>query len=97
MEQMFQSHHPPKSLRIERGLFRNFLQILKEKFPWYKDKVLYLVTRVFTWFRVRTINKLAKKKKRPRKKSKSKAKLLSKKRRSPVTLRGKKQLAERCH
>lgn len=98
MEQLFQYHHPPRSLRNERGLFYNFFQMLKAKFPQYHDKVLHLVTRVFSWFRVRSINKLAKKKNRPRKKPKSKkTKNETKKRPSPVTLRGKKHLAERSH
>ena len=97
MEQMFQSHHPRNSLRKERGLFRNFFQILKTTFPDYQDKVLHLVTRVFSWFRVRAINKLAKKKKRPKKEPKIRGKNIKRKRKAPVTLRGKKQLAERSH
>ena len=70
IEKIFCAHHPPKSLRNERGLFRNFFNILKAKFPHYNDKILHLTTRVFSWFRIRTINKLAKLKKKQRKSQK---------------------------
>ena len=66
MEKLFCAYHPPKSLKKERGLFKNFFDILKENYPFYKNKVLHLVTRVFCWFCVRTINKLAKFKKKPK-------------------------------
>ena len=97
MEQMFCAYHPPKSLRKGRGLFKNFFEYLKTKFPIYDDKILHLVTRVLTWFRIRTINKLAKYKVRPKKVPKVIAKQKDKKSSGPITLRGKKQLAERSH
>jgi len=98
MEQIFNAYHPPKSLKKGRGLFKNFFKYLKTKFPYYDDKVLHLVTRVLTWFRVRTINKIAKYKMRPKKEPKVIAKQNKTKKPSvPITLRGKKQLAERSH
>ena len=97
MEQIFHAYHPPKSLKKERGLFKNFFKHLKVKFPYYNDQILHLVTRVLTWFRVRTINKLAKYKNRPKKVPKEIAKKNKLKKSGPITIRGKKQLAERSH
>ena len=55
------------------GLFKNFFKLLRAKFgKVYDDRVLYLITKVFTQFRVRTINRLAKLKTKPKKYPKSK-------------------------
>ena len=98
MERLFCAHHPPKSLRNERGLFKNFFNILKANFPQYENKILHLTTRVFSWFRIRTINKLAKFKKKAKKEPKVIAKQKKTKNKSgPITLRGKIQLAARSH
>ena len=59
--------------------------------------MLHLVTQILTWFRGRTINKLAKHKIRPKKVPKEIAKKNKVKKSGPITIRGKKQLAERCH
>ena len=98
MEKLFCAYHPPKSLRRERGLFKNFYDVLKAKFPYYKDPVLHLVTRVFSWLSIRTINKIAKFKKKEKKEPKIVAKQKNIKTKSgPITLRGKIQLAARSH
>ena len=104
MEHMFYGHHPQNSLRNEMGLFRNFVKLLKTKFHYYDDSILYLITKVFTYFRVRTINRLAKPKtKKPKKIPKveaaKKRKLEGKKapRQNPTQLSGKLQLAARSH
>ena len=74
---------------------------LKGTFPQYHDSVLHLVTRIFTRFRIRSINFSAKnKKKSPRKTTafkkaaKEKAAEGKKQKRVPVTKRGKRKLAE---
>ena len=104
MEGMFQQHHPKNGLRPGRGLFSSFFALIKKEFDYYDDKVLLLVTKIFTRFRCRTINKLRKlkKKKGPRKTKdfKLKAKLEAKRnkavrKRAPVTDRGKIKLAKR--
>ena len=95
MENIFCSYHPPKCLKNERGLFKKFFNVLKENYLYYKDTVLHLVTRVFCWFCVRTMNKLAKFKTKTKKETKIVAKKNTKS--SPITLRGKIQLAARSH
>ena len=105
MEHMFYGHHPQNSLRNEMGLFKNFMKLLKAKFgKIYDDRVLYLITKVFTYFRVRTINRLAKPKtKKPKKIPKveaaKKRKLEGKKapKQNPTSLGGKLQLVARGH
>ena len=105
MEHMFYGHHPSNSLRNEMGLFKNFMKLLKAKFgKIYDDQVLYLITKVFSYFRVRTINQLAKPKtKKPKKIPKveaaKKRKLEGKKapRQNPTQLREKLQLVARGH
>ena len=105
MEHMFHGHHPQNSLRNEMGLFRNFFKLLKTKFSKiYDDRILYLITKIFTQFRVRTINKLAKPKtKKPKKIPKveaaKKRKLEGKKapKQNPTSLGGKLQLVARGH
>ena len=92
MDAMFNTHHPKDGVRGGRGLFRDFFLKLKTKFsPKYDDKVLHLVTRMLTRFRIRRMNKefrLAELKKRlARKKGKK----------SPITLRGTLQLANRVN
>ena len=54
----------------------------------YDKKVLHLVTRLFTRFRLRKMNETAKKKR-----NKKNSKNDKKKKKSPITLRGKKQVA----
>ena len=105
MDRMFQEHHPKKSLRKGPGLFQDFFKKLQKHFgSEYHDKVLFLVVKILTRFRARTINleaKLAKKKGRARKTAankkaaKLKAKVEKKARaRVPQTLAGKRRLAE---
>ena len=92
MDKEFNSHHPPNSVRPGRGLFRNFFVLLKTKFGSdYDDQVLHLVTRMLTRFRIRRMNKefrLAELKKRLARKRGKK---------SPITLRGSLQLANRVN
>ena len=104
METMFQQHHPKNGLRLGRGLFQLFFAKIKERFPFYKDQVLLLVTKIFTRFRCRSINALRKKKKKKGQRKtadfKLKQKLEAKKnkairKRVPVTDRGKIKLAKR--
>ena len=103
MEAMFKEHHPKNSLKKGKGLIGKFLAKLKGTFPNYHESTLHLVTRIFTRFRIRTLNLLAKnkKKKSPRKtlavKKAAKeqaAKGKKGKNRAPVTKRGKRKLAE---
>ena len=68
MEALFNQHHPKGSLKKGRGLIGDFFSKLKGTFPQYHESVLHLVTRIFTRFRIRSINLAAKnKKKGPRK------------------------------
>ena len=104
MDRMFQEHHPKKGLRKGPGLFQDFFKKLQKHFgSEYHDKVLFLVVKVLTRFRARTINleaKLAKKKgarktAAVKKAAKLKAKVDKKARaRVPQTLAGKRRLAE---
>ena len=107
MDRMFQEHHPKKSLVKGPGLFQDFYKKLQKHFgSQYHDKVLFLVVKVLTRFRARTINyeaKLAKKKGARKtagvkKAAKLKAKVEKKARkRVPQTLRGVRKLAEMTH
>ena len=64
MQVLFDTHHGKQTLRHGPGLTKNFLEILKKKFgKTYKVKTLYLVTRILTRFRIRTINRLVKQRK----------------------------------
>ena len=102
---MFQDHHPKNSLLRGKGLFQEFFGKLKKRFPFYKDQVLLLVTKMLTRFRTRTINRLMRVKKKKdrqrktaefKKKQKEDAKKNKKPRtRAPVTDRGKVKLARR--
>ena len=102
MDAMFQQHHPKNSLKKGKGLIREFWAKLKGTFPQYHESTLHLVTRIFTRFCIRSINLLAKnKKKGPRKTAAFKkaakeqaAKGKTVKKRVPVTKRGKRKLAE---
>ena len=60
MEAMFKEHHPKNSLKQGKGLFSQFWAKLKGTFPQYHESVLHLVTRIFTRFRIRSINLAAK-------------------------------------
>ena len=95
MSALFQSYHPCKKINAEKGLFKNFFLELKKNFTCYDDRVLHLVTRVLTRFRVRSMNKRARFKFRPHKLPKRFALKGAKK--APVTLRGKLQLANPSH
>ena len=97
MEAIFKEHHPKNSLKKGKGLFNEFWAKLKGTFPQYHESVLHLVTRIFTQFRIRSINFAAKnKKKGPRKTVafKKAAKEGKGKKRAPVTKRGKRKLVE---
>ena len=87
MRKMFIKHHPKDSLKKGPGLISDFYEILKTKFSHYHDKVLHLIARLFTRFRVRTINKIEKLKKKKRKSKKK----------GPKSLRGMKKQAEYSH
>ena len=63
MEAMFQSYHPKGSIRPGKGLMgRFFIELKKEFQSKYEDPVYKLVTKVLTRFRIRALNKVAKKK-----------------------------------
>ena len=64
MEAIFQQHHPKNSLKKGKGLFNEFWAKLKGTFPQYHASTLHLVTRIFTRFRIRSINLAAKNKKK---------------------------------
>ena len=78
MEAWFQAWHPKGSVRPGRGHMLNFVNFLKTKFSpeQYDDRVLIFVTKVFTRFRIRAMNKAArlleKQKKRGKKGEKTK-------------------------
>ena len=78
---LFDSFHPKNSLRKGRGVMFYFLELLKKEFGQYDHRILYLVTRMLTFFRLRTINKNAKKK-------------VKKQSNCPITLRGRVKLAQ---
>ena len=63
-----------------RGVFNNFSKFSKKEFPQYDDHAFHLCTRVFTWFRVRVINKAAKFQKRKEKGQNVKQKKMTQKR-----------------
>ena len=86
MEAMFQSYHPKYGIRPGRGLTSRFLIELKKKFPKYADPVLMLVTRVLTRFRMRAMNKHAKKKDRKRGTKKGKGEVTPRGRKKTVDL-----------
>ena len=90
MSAYFQSYHPKNGIRPGRGLLNGFFNQLKKKFPQYQDPVLHLVTRVFTRFRMRAVNKLLqnKKKYKPRKDPQNPQKG---RKCSPVTPRGRRK------
>jgi hypothetical protein len=82
MEAMFQSYHPKGSIRPGKGLMgRFFIELKKEFQSKYEDPVLKLVTKVLTRFRIRALNKVAKKKRQQEKKG-------------PKTARGRKKQVE---
>ena len=68
MREMFMEQHPKNSLQKGRGVTTNFFLLLVHHFPQYDKRILHLVTRMFTRFRLRWMNKLAKKKKNKGKK-----------------------------
>ena len=80
MEAFFQEYHPKGSVRPDRGLMARFFIKLKEEFPYYLDPVLFLVTKILTRFRIRALNKVAKKKRLQKK--------------GPKTARGRKKQVE---
>ena len=82
MREMFLLHHPTNSLQSGRGVITNFFLRLVKEFPPYDKRILHLVARMFTRFRLRWMNKLKKQKKR------------GKGKKSNMTLRGKKNLAQ---
>ena len=63
MQALFTSFHPKNRLIPGRGVTVKFFNLLVEKFPDYDKKVLKLATKLFTAFRCRTWNALAKIKK----------------------------------
>ena len=94
MDKEFNTHHPPNSVRSGRGLFRNFFVLLKTKFSnLYDDKVLHLVTRMITRFRIFRMNKITKEKEI----AKRIARNQNKKRKSPISSRGNVHLARRTN
>lgn len=95
MDAFFHSYHPKNKIKSGRGLFRKFFLELKKKFPIYDDNVLHLVTRVLTRFRIRNMNKRASYLPRSRKLPKGFELKFKNKRKAPITLRGKVQLANR--
>ena len=96
------SHHPQKGLRPGRGLHYNFFKLLKEKFPNYDERVLKFATRVFTRFRIRTMNIIQRQKDRSKKRREKRKvpkedepKKEKKIRKQPITARGKRHLIDR--
>ena len=59
MQKMFKAFHPKNDLNRGPGLIQNFYNHLRQKFKVYEDKVLHLVARCFTRFRMKTINRQA--------------------------------------
>ena len=94
MDAMFNTHHPKDGVRGGRGLFRDFFLKLKTKFsPKYDDKVLHLVARMITRFRIRRMNKITKEKEIAKRVARNK----NKKRKSPISSRGNVHLARRTN
>ena len=60
MYQLFNDHHPKESLRKGPGVVANFKKLLEENFSGYHNKVLGYIARLFTYIRLRTINRLIK-------------------------------------
>ena len=71
MEAYFQGYHPKGSVRPDRGLMARFFIKLKEEFSDYLPPVLFLVTKILTRFRIRALNKEAKKKRLQKKGAKT--------------------------
>ena len=67
MEALFDAHHPKNRLCPGRGVTYHFFTLLASKFPSYDRRVLTLVTKLLTLFRIRTWNKLAKLKRKGQK------------------------------
>ena len=62
MYQLFNEHHPKNSLNKGHGVVANFQKVLEEKFFIYHNKVLGFIARLFTYIRLRTINRPIKRK-----------------------------------
>ena len=85
MHSVFCRFHPPNDLiRMKPGVLTGFFKKLKSNFPGYCDKILMLVSRTFTFIRLRKVNQIAQAKKKRQKNRVS-------------TLRGKKKLAMLSH
>ena len=67
MRQMFIDHHPKNDLKRGRGVITNYFLLIVKHFPQYDKQILHLVARVFTRFRLRWMNRVAKKKKKGKK------------------------------
>ena len=92
MDAIFNNFHPKDGVMGGTGLFRNFFMELKERFGHkYDDRILHLVTRVLTRFRIRRMNKLFKEKEIAKRIARNK----NKKRKSPISSRGNVHLAHR--
>ena len=60
MYQLFNDHHPKDSLCKGPGVVAKFQKVLEENFFLYHNKVLGFIARLFTYIRLRTINRLIK-------------------------------------
>ena len=70
MRKMFNDHHPTESLKRGPGLISNFFEVLKKKFAEYHKKVLHLVARLLTRFRIRAMNRKEKELRKKKRKAK---------------------------
>ena len=92
MDAIFNNFHPKDGVMGGTGLFRKIFMELKERFGHkYDDRILHLVTRVLTRFRIRRMNKLFKEKEIAKRIARNK----NRKRKSPISSRGNVHLAHR--
>ena len=51
---MFEKFHPKNRLRAGRGVQIHFFNMIVKEYPQYDPKVLWLTTRLFSQFRLRS-------------------------------------------